>query len=488
MPDPTGSPRNGWGMAGHINLAELDAVIKGINLAVSWNFRRFVLAVDSATVVGWLRSVVDRTHNVRTRALSELLIRRRLDLLRRVIEQEKLEITIRQVPSESNRADCLTRVVKGWSLRTAAAAAGVQASDGAVGLSVQQVRVEHEKHHFGVDRTLELAREKFGDAVTRRMVRKVVAHCDQCARIDPAVRNRWKHGQVLVADTWSRLAVDITHVRGAPWLSIVDCGSGFTVWRKLSSETAKEVRSHLGDVFAMFGPPAQLLSDNGTVFRSREVVQLLADWRVEQLLAGAYRPQGNGVVERVHRTIKRMVARTGKIVPECLFWYNSTRGGRRCSPYESVFAAKPRMPGVRAERMESQRPQDRSVPRVAAEDEEHNLFVIGDQVYLRPSNGQCDVQWSGPHRVTAVKSRVLLELDEDGVARHISHVRRVPSNACDESMSEQSSSEDDMDNASASGSDCDGDAEQVREPADPPLRRSERLRRARLVCDSAECP
>ena len=405
----------------HINLAELDAAIKGINLAVAWGIRKFSLAMDSATVVGWLRSVIDRTHNVRTRALSELLIRRRLELLRQVIEQECLDITIRQVPTKDNRADELTRVPTTWGRGVPAAVAATEAP------GWQQLQEVHRRHHFGVDRTLELAREKFGDQVSRRMVRRIVSRCAECARIDPAVREHWTKGQVRVEDTWSRLATDITHLRGVPWLTVVDCGSGLAIWRRLRTESAKEVRCALEETFATMGPPAELLSDNGTVFRSREVVELLTVWNVRQLLAGAYRPQGNGVVERVHRTIKRMVARTQRSVAECVFWLNSTKGGREYSPFEAMFAAKPRLPGVRPDRIEVQRgPRLEPLLQVQREDEEHNPFVVSDRVYLRPPSGKCNETWTGPHQVTAVRSRVLVELDDDGVARHISHVRRVP--------------------------------------------------------------
>ena len=37
----------------HINVAELEAVVKGVNLALKWNIRR--LQTDSTTVFGWLK-------------------------------------------------------------------------------------------------------------------------------------------------------------------------------------------------------------------------------------------------------------------------------------------------------------------------------------------------------------------------------------------------------------------------------------------------
>ena len=303
------------------------------------------------------------------------------------------------------------------------------------------------------------------------MVRRIVSRCAECARIDPAVREHWTKGQVRVEDTWSRLATDITHLRGVPWLTVVDCGSGLAIWRRLRTESAKEVRCALEETFATMGPPAELLSDNGTVFRSREVVELLTVWNVRQLLAGAYRPQGNGVVERVHRTIKRMVARTQRSVAECVFWLNSTKGGREYSPFEAMFAAKPRLPGVRPDRIEVQQgPRLEPLLQVQREDKEHNPFVVSDRVYLRPPSGKCNETWTGPHQVTAVRSRVLVELDDDGVARHISHVRRVPVALDTERESVASSESDDSD-------------DEVDEPADeaPVVRRSQRTRTARRM-------
>ena len=60
-------------------------------------------------------------------------------------------------------------------------------------------------------------------------------------------------------------------------MSVVDCGSGFTLWCKLRSESAKEVRDRLQTLFAPMAPSRQLLADNSTVFRSKEVAQLFAE-------------------------------------------------------------------------------------------------------------------------------------------------------------------------------------------------------------------
>lgn len=43
---------------GHINVAQLDAVLKGINLTLKWGLRHTELRTDSATVLGWVKLVI----------------------------------------------------------------------------------------------------------------------------------------------------------------------------------------------------------------------------------------------------------------------------------------------------------------------------------------------------------------------------------------------------------------------------------------------
>ena len=37
----------------HINVAELNAVLKGVNMAIGWGYHSFALYTDSATVRNW---------------------------------------------------------------------------------------------------------------------------------------------------------------------------------------------------------------------------------------------------------------------------------------------------------------------------------------------------------------------------------------------------------------------------------------------------
>ncbi|XP_047129445.1 uncharacterized protein LOC124809405 [Hydra vulgaris] len=95
--------------AARINLAELEAVTKGINLVTKWGFECITMKCDSATVVGWLKSIFIGDKPIRIHGLGEPLARRRLSLIEDVKECS-IQLKLFLVKSAENKADALTRV------------------------------------------------------------------------------------------------------------------------------------------------------------------------------------------------------------------------------------------------------------------------------------------------------------------------------------------------------------------------------------------
>ena len=52
---------------GHINVAELDSVVKGLNLAVEWGIKKITVKTDSSTVKSWVQLSLSEEHPVRTK-------------------------------------------------------------------------------------------------------------------------------------------------------------------------------------------------------------------------------------------------------------------------------------------------------------------------------------------------------------------------------------------------------------------------------------
>ena len=70
----------------HINLAELNTIIKGVNLAILWKTISLHLFTDSACVHKWISDTLTGKSMVRTKAAREMLIRQRLDTIKLVKE------------------------------------------------------------------------------------------------------------------------------------------------------------------------------------------------------------------------------------------------------------------------------------------------------------------------------------------------------------------------------------------------------------------
>ncbi|XP_045108000.1 uncharacterized protein LOC123502800 [Portunus trituberculatus] len=350
----------------HINMAELDAAVRGVNLAIAWGMRTIDLRTDSATVYRWIDDALSGRARLRTKAHGEMLIRRRVDVIRQLVTELELVMSVTLVRSSENRADALTRVPGEW------------------------VRV------------------------TRAEARATVRQCEVCRKIDPAPA-KWQHGSLSVTETWWRLATDVTHYLGSAYLSLVDCGpSRFAVWRHLRRPDADTVVSHLEQVFCERGAPAELLCDNDTVFRGRRFAAFAARWGVSLRFRGAYAPSGNGIVERNHRTVKVIAARKGCSVAEAVHLYNVT-------PRDGETVASAPVSGIYRYRVRDCVRHDQVQRAVhTSPDVARKNYTVDDAVWVRRRGERC-TSASQPGVVTRVNSPQVVEVD--GVPRHVRDLR-----------------------------------------------------------------
>ncbi|XP_047142030.1 uncharacterized protein LOC101238313 [Hydra vulgaris] len=204
----------------HINISELDSILRGLNLASKWDIKELTIYSDSKSTVGWLNAVLKEKYRVKTRGVSQLLVQRRLNTIKEVAKG--FQIVAQWIPSEINLANRLSRIPQKWC-RTVCAVELPEQKD---------IWKIHSIGHFGVDRTLQLCLRN-NHYVSRKEVSVVIANCNQCNSIDP-YSVQWKHGQLSVEKNWNRVAIGFTHVGAELYLSMIDCGpSRYTIRRKL---------------------------------------------------------------------------------------------------------------------------------------------------------------------------------------------------------------------------------------------------------------
>ena len=209
----------------HINLTELDAIIKGINLVILWKTTTLHFFTDSTCVHKLSSDILTGKAKVRTKAASEMLIRRRLDTMIKLVKEYTLSMNVSLVKSSQNKADQLTKVPQRWldaiKRNTGPVQPACTASVSSVGLD--QIKIVHrQSDHPRVRRILYFVKQ-IAPGDSKAAVKTIVRECEVCQSIDPAPVH-WSKGALNVKQTWHWVAMDITHCNGSHFLTVIDCG------------------------------------------------------------------------------------------------------------------------------------------------------------------------------------------------------------------------------------------------------------------------
>ncbi len=77
----------------------------------------------------------------------------------------------------------------------------------------------------------------------------------------------------------------------------------------MRTASAEEASQGFVQIIARMSIPMKVLSDRGTIFLSKLMANLCSMLGVDSIQTSPYRPQSNGVVERLHGSLKPMLAK-----------------------------------------------------------------------------------------------------------------------------------------------------------------------------------
>ena len=162
------------------------------------------------------------------------------------------------------------------------------------------------KNHPGITRMKAIARSYFWWHGLDKAIEDLAKSCTACqaTQASPAVAPL--HPWVWPDTPWKRIHVDF----GGPFMGkiffiIVDAHSKWPEVVTMSATTSRHTIDALRSVFAHFGLPEQLVSDNGPQFTSDEFAQFMKDCGTKHILCSPYHPSSNGLAERFVQTFKR---------------------------------------------------------------------------------------------------------------------------------------------------------------------------------------
>ncbi|XP_076043867.1 uncharacterized protein LOC143026959 [Oratosquilla oratoria] len=170
--------------------------------------------------------------------------------------------------------------------------------------------------HLGVRKTYTKILSHFYWPKLKRDVSTYCRTCRPCqvaGKPNPTVKPYPLQPIPVVKELFSKIIIDCVGPlpktpRGFQFLfTIVDCATRYPEAIPLRRITAKNVVRALVHFFTQVGLPTVVQSDQGSNFTSRLFNQVMESLGVRQSRSSAYHPQSQGVVERFHQTLKRVL-------------------------------------------------------------------------------------------------------------------------------------------------------------------------------------
>ena len=171
----------------------------------------------------------------------------------------------------------------------------------------EAVLTELHEGHPGMTRMKALARMYVWWPGMEKNIEETVNCCTKCQmqQSSPPVAplQPWK----WPTRPWSRIHIDFAGPisGGKMMLIIIDAHSKWIEAVPTNSSTSEVVIEQLRTVFARFGLPETIVSDNGSCFVSEEFSSFLVANGIKQITTAPYHPASNGLAERAVQIVKK---------------------------------------------------------------------------------------------------------------------------------------------------------------------------------------
>ena len=296
------------------------------------------------------------------------------------------------------------------------------------------VHLELHEGHPGIVRMKAIARSYVWWPNMDSQLEETVKACIGCQETRSAPPVAPVHPWMWPRHPWHRLHIDfLGPLRDCMWLVVVDAHSKWPETIRMPSTTAQATVNQLRTLFARFGCPHEIVSDNGPQFTAAEFQELMKQNGIKHRRSAPYHPATNGQAERFVQAFKRAISATATAIPVqeaadrfLMSYRNCTHPTTAESPAKLLLGRplRTRLDLLRPNRQgQVEGQQDRQA--ISRQTHTRRSFQPGDPVMARDYRTQHHPSWL-PGTVLSVEGPLsyLVETKEGATwKRHIDQLR-----------------------------------------------------------------
>ena len=176
--------------------------------------------------------------------------------------------------------------------------------------SLQKLTLQKIHHgHQGIQKCRSRANSSVWWPLMSQQITKMIKSCQECTK-NSTVNREPMIPSTLPDYPWQIIGTDLFQHKGTTYLLVVDYFSRFPEIVKLTNTTSNGVIAALRPIFARYGIPEIVRSDNGPQYVSQEMTNFATSYGFVQITSSPHYPRSNGLAERTVKTVKAMLEKS----------------------------------------------------------------------------------------------------------------------------------------------------------------------------------
>ena len=167
--------------------------------------------------------------------------------------------------------------------------------------------------HIGVEGCIRRARESMFWPRMIADLKTYISKCDVCMAHRASLPKETLVPHEFLPRPWSKVGADLCELQGRTLLVVCDYFSNYIEVERLQTTTTKAVVKVLMALYARYGVPDTLVTDNGPQFSSAEFVMFSKAWGFEHTTFSPHYLQSDGKPENTVKTVKRLFTKCQEV-------------------------------------------------------------------------------------------------------------------------------------------------------------------------------